>query len=182
MFKKKHQHVTITSNSKENAEAIWASLKSKNLRNASISSIMFDDEEVRFQIDCWDVEELCEQEIVPLLYTVNDPNSFQIIVQFDDDAKSAKFYEKENLLSFQLNSGRAFGDDRERECIRDLHGHFRKTKGSGAAVTYYIISGGAVTMAIACVEPDKIETYLVDRFGAEGITHYLINTVNREAE
>jgi hypothetical protein len=73
------------------------------------------------------------------------------------------------------------GDKAENEFIQKLH---RDIAGSlqiqPAAVCYYIVSGGSVTMSIPCLELEKMEQYIRSEFDAHGIKKFMINHIDRE--
>lgn len=181
LFRKATQCITISSETRDALEALVFDVNAIKLKDAKVSSVKYEDDEWQCRITCKRAEEIYYQEIIPLLYDPVETQSFTVTLEFDDESELVKRCPAEILVSFSLNSRYAFGDKVEQEFTQKIHKdilHSHRIK--PAAVCYYIVGGGAVTMSIPCLEMDEMEGYLRSEFEAHGIKEIMINRVERE--
>jgi hypothetical protein len=181
LFQKLSQRITLSSADQQSLVAFMSLLKAENIKDAKIAAIRQLDDEWQCAIHCKHAEEFFYQKVLPMLYSSAENQSFTITLELDDKSEVARRCPREIMVSFDLKSRYAFGDKDDNEFIRKLHMSIvQGVHGKAATVSYYIVSGGVVTMSIPCLELTKMEKHLQDEFKNYGIKRFTINIVDRE--
>jgi len=180
-FRRTLQRITISSEMQGALEALAAELRARKLKDTQVSSVGQGEDQWQFAVACKDAEQVYYQEVLPLLYNSAETQSCKVLLEFNDESELVKRCPKELLISFRLNSRYAFGDKAEHEFIQKMHRDILKSpQDSPAAVTYYIVGGGAVTMCVPCADPEEMGQVIEDKLSAFKIAKFMINTIDRE--
>jgi hypothetical protein len=181
LFQKAPQHrIIIASSSQDELASVAAQLKARKLKDTAVSPLQHADERWQCIVSSSAAEAVYTQAILPLLYGCDEPALFEIFIEFADDAERVKTCPQELLASFELPSGRIFGDDADNTFLQTLrHDVLQNSAIAPAAVMYYIVSGGAVTMCVPAADLDAAEELLKQAFAAHTITRFMVHVAER---
>lgn len=178
LFKTRDQQVTILNEDRDVLIQLSDALRASN-NKASINDLKLEDKQWQLSLRSSDARALYDKYIYPQLQNPIYVNC-SLMIQIND--KRSAQYSQELLVSLQLDSGLPFGAQAESNFINDLcisladnHEEYR------GVVEYYIVGGGAVTFAVPCADPIKLEQIIHTIFQSYPITKYLINTVLRDS-
>ncbi|HSW65687.1 MAG TPA: hypothetical protein VLI54_00930 [Bacillota bacterium] len=179
LFTKTKQRITISSEAQDALEAVASGIRARKLKGTKVSDVSRGDGEWQCSIGCKQAEALYYQEVLPLLRGSADAQSWNIALEFADESQLAARCPQEVLVSFALESGRAYGNEAENNLIQQLHADAQSVSGAPAAVAYYIISDHAVTMCVPCADPEAMEQAIKSKLSALGIRKFMIKTISR---
>jgi len=181
LFNQTRQRITISGEAQNILEALASEIKARKLKDIKISSVRRIDYQWQYVINCKLAEATYYQEILPLLYDSVETQSLGVLLEFGDESELVKRCPRELLISFSLSSRYAYGDKAEDEFIQEMHRNIlQSSRDKSAAVAYYIVSSGAVTMCVPCTDTEAIERIIRNRFDAFKIKEFMIKTVDRK--
>lgn len=181
LFRNFPQRVIISGKPQAALQALAASLRSLKLKDIKISKVEQLDGQWRCVINCMLAETLYYQIVLPLLYDLAEAQQFEIVLDFSDDNTLVGNCPSEILVSFALNSRLPYGDAGEHAFIQKIRGELLENVANvPAAVVYYIVGGGTVTICIPCADAEALKKDIQHRLDNFGIKKSMINVAARQ--